>query len=122
MAEVLPRRGFLRGLATLPLIGGAVSIIGAPVRADVSVTPHLLEAYKSWLDLEYRFLTWEMAGNREVCARYRFGEGVEKRDRCEAIRGHCSAGYYSLHDEATPSTRAAIVMTAAGQDLSWGAP
>jgi hypothetical protein len=36
------RRNFLRGLATLPLIGGSVAILGKPTAAAVTVTPDLL--------------------------------------------------------------------------------
>jgi hypothetical protein len=38
MSDLLQRRGFLRGLSTLPLIGGSVALVGNPVRADVPVT------------------------------------------------------------------------------------
>jgi hypothetical protein len=33
MSDLLQRRGFLRALATLPLIGGGVTLIGNPTRA-----------------------------------------------------------------------------------------
>ena len=120
MADDLARRGFLRGLATLPLIGGAVSIIGTPVRADVPVTPDLLEAYKTWLDMEHRFLTWGMSRNPEVCARYGFREDADPRERWDAIRNHCHAGYY-CPNEAHPETRAAAVLATVGHDLTWRA-
>lgn len=35
------RRGFLRGLVSLPLIGGGVTLIGAPTAAATPVTPDL---------------------------------------------------------------------------------
>ena len=46
------RRAFLRQLASLPLIGGAVTLIGNPTAAAVPATPELLDAYEEWLDLE----------------------------------------------------------------------
>lgn len=115
----LPRRGFLRGLAALPLIGGSVSIIGAPVRAAVPITPDLLESYKTWLDFEARFLAWEMADNPAVLARYKFPAGAEKRDRWEAIRTNFSEGYY-FPNGPEPSTRAAAVLGAVG--FEWRLP
>src|ERR687886_251693 len=56
------RRAFLRGLASLPLIGGGVTLIGNPTRAAEPVTPDLLEAYASWLFYERRFLRFERFG------------------------------------------------------------
>jgi len=43
------RRGFLRNLVTLPLIGGGVTLIGNPTRAAEPVTPDLLDSYNAWL-------------------------------------------------------------------------
>ncbi|MCJ2048615.1 hypothetical protein [Methylobacterium sp. J-070] len=48
------RRGFLRGLTTLPLIGGSVALIGTPVRAAQPVTPGMLATYSAWLHFEQR--------------------------------------------------------------------
>ena len=50
------RRTFLRGLATLPLIGGSVALIGKPTAAAVPVTDALLERYTSWLIKEHMAL------------------------------------------------------------------
>ena len=61
MSGPLARRGFLRGLAALPLVGGAVTLIGQPTAAAVLATPELLEAYRNWLHMERRMLAWEMA-------------------------------------------------------------
>jgi hypothetical protein len=54
MSDALARRGFLRALAHLPLVGGAVSIIGAPTKAAVPVTEELKERYIAWLAHEHR--------------------------------------------------------------------
>lgn len=47
------RRTFLRGLATLPLIGGSVAILGQPTKAAVPVTPELIDRYVAWLACEH---------------------------------------------------------------------
>ena len=56
------RRGFLRGLASLPLIGGSVALIGSPTQAAVPTTIGLLESYESWLAWERHQLQTEMWG------------------------------------------------------------
>ncbi|MCJ2059807.1 hypothetical protein MKL09_25165 [Methylobacterium sp. J-048] len=52
MSMPLARRGFLRGLTTLPLIGGGVTLIGQPSAAAVPVTSGLLATYSAWLHYE----------------------------------------------------------------------
>jgi hypothetical protein len=56
------RRGFLRGLASLPLIGGGVTLIGNPTRAAEPVTLDLLDAYNERLFMERRMLCIEQWG------------------------------------------------------------
>jgi hypothetical protein len=56
----MPRRAFLSQLAALPLIGGGLSLIGAPHAVAEPVTPELLDAYKSWLLVEYVQLHQEL--------------------------------------------------------------
>ena len=51
-APIHDRRGFLRGLASLPLIGGGVALIGQPTAAAVPVTDDMLATYQSWLGWE----------------------------------------------------------------------
>lgn len=53
-----PRRGFLRGLASLPLIGGSVTLIGRPTAAAVPVTGGTVATYLAWLHYEQRYLMW----------------------------------------------------------------
>jgi hypothetical protein len=60
ISSILPRRGFLRGLVTLPLIGGGLSLIGAPSAVAEPVTPALLAAYRRWLQMEQYLLFEEM--------------------------------------------------------------
>src|SRR4051812_4964072 len=58
------RRSFLRGLTTLPLIGGGVTLIGKPTATAVPVTPELLDAYNEWLFVERRMLCIEQYGKQ----------------------------------------------------------
>ena len=46
---ILPRRAFLRGLTTLPLIGGAIELIGQPSAVAEPVTLGLMQNYNMWL-------------------------------------------------------------------------
>ena len=50
------RRGFLRGLTALPLIGGGVTLIGNPSAAAVMPTPGMMATYSAWLHYERRML------------------------------------------------------------------
>jgi hypothetical protein len=54
--STLPRRGFLRQLCHLPLIGGGIALLGAPTAVAMPVTPDLREAYRRWLWLEHALL------------------------------------------------------------------
>ncbi|MBN6824009.1 hypothetical protein JRF84_31075 [Methylobacterium organophilum] len=56
------RRGFLRGLTTLPLIGGGVTLIGAPTAVAEPTTRELLRAYDAWLHFERCSLKAEYEG------------------------------------------------------------
>ena len=47
------RRGFLRGLVSLPLIGGGVTLIGRPTASAVPVTDALFERYYAWVAWEH---------------------------------------------------------------------
>ncbi len=62
------RRSFLRGLVTLPLVGGSVALIGQPTAAAVPVSDGLLRNYEAWLAWERYQLHREMWG-QEVATR-----------------------------------------------------
>lgn len=97
------RRGFLRGLTALPLIGGGVTLIGNPTAAAVPPTPELLRSYSDWLQMEQRYLVAE------------HGRDFEFIDpNSPGGRYHWRA--YGTADLPTPSTRAAIVLSAVGCD------
>lgn len=48
------RRGFLRGLTTLPLIGGGVVLLGNPTGAAERPSSACVESYIAWLHYEAR--------------------------------------------------------------------
>ena len=56
------RRGFLRGLTTLPLIGGGVALVGAPFAVAEPVTAGMLATYSCWLHYERIALMYASVG------------------------------------------------------------
>ncbi|KQP53653.1 hypothetical protein ASF39_19920 [Methylobacterium sp. Leaf108] len=60
------RRGFPRGLTTLPLIGGSVALIVAPSAVAAPITDDLLDSYDAWLEYERRWLQWERHSNSDL--------------------------------------------------------
>ena len=116
------RRAFLRGLAALPLIGGSVSLIGNPTGAAVPVTGPLLDRYVDWLATEYGNALIEQDGRE---ARPEFADyAIDYRRRwcCDnrTLNPDPTSERFSLLPMTAPSTRAAVVMAAAGVDLLGG--
>ncbi len=122
MLDAIPnsRRGFLRGLAALPLIGGSVAILGKPTQAAVPVTIDLMQSYQAWLHYEHRMLSYEMAGYD-----VRLAQGIEG---CTHMNNP-GADYHFRQpytgrpltgwpDAPQPSTRAAVVLSAVGCPLA----
>ena len=111
------RRAFLRGLASLPLIGGGVTLIGNPTAAAVPVSTDLLAAYDQFLFYERRFLLQELYGHlghddlRQV---ERIVPVNTAADRFHFPRENASRG------QPQPSARAAVVLAAAGVDMAGG--
>ncbi len=99
------RRGFLRGLASLPLIGGSVALIGSPTKAAVPVTRAMLADYADWLAVERDGTLRELYGTLPGSAML---DGVPLFDR------HRAWPDMSL---SPPSTRAAVILSAAGVPL-----
>ena len=121
MTAPASRRGFLRGLTTLPLIGGSVALIGAPAAVAEPVTPRLLREYHDWLMFERSCLIREIEGG----ARTAHGpDGIYG----SALRWHRARGERRLDSEGEmmgdgvsfPSTRAALVLSAVGCDWREG--
>lgn len=120
------RRGFLRGLVSLPLIGGGVTLIGRPTAAATPITPALLRTYAGWLAVEYGEALIELdtigAADRPV----RIALAVEqfRRDWCKdsAVLNPSSGGgqRFETPPVTAPSTRAAVVLAAVGHDWREG--
>jgi len=111
----------LRALAGLPLIGGGVTLIGQPTAVAEPVTYDLLEAYKTWLQYEWRFLCWEMAMLPDLVAKHYpqvAGEPDNGKRYDEIRKIHVYVGESgSYHPSSMPaSTRAALVLSAVGCD------
>lgn len=62
MSGAASRRGFLSGLATLPLIGGSVALIGSPTAAAAPVTGGTIASYIAWLQFEQQYVRWAVNG------------------------------------------------------------
>ena len=118
------RRTFLRGLASLPLLGGSIAILGQPTQAAVPVTPELLKSYKSWLFMEHRMVSYEMAGHD--LKRSRRIEHIEWFEDTPGEEWHLQWAREGMRgpagwvDAPQPSTRAAVILSAAGVPLKGG--
>lgn len=112
------RRGFLRNLASLPLIGGGLTLIGSPTAAAVPVTPDLLDSYDAWLHFERRWLQFERFGAKGT-ERDKLADGWvflnERTGRAYSDMVRCANGGGHYHGNVAPaSTRAAVVLSAVG--------
>lgn len=114
MSEHLPRRGFLRQLCHLPLIGGGLTLIGAPTAIAAPVTEALFRRYAAWVTREHVECLAE-------ADRYRY-PGHERLDEYIEHTRLWARGMGGFQDAATdhpagpPSTRAALVLSAVGCD------
>jgi hypothetical protein len=117
MNDLLQRRGFLRGLAALPLIGGGVTLIGNPTKAAVLPSRELIETYRSWLAAEFaevhaEMTRWDYAPDEFSDCRERFtrewGRDLYHMPIDAVIDANVRNG--------APSGRAAVVMAAVGLD------
>lgn len=112
MTGLHDRRGFLRGLATLPLIGGGVALIGNPTRADEPITPALLKHYVGWLGREYG-----EAHDELLRTGFTFGQGSWGPIAYQyGYRVLATSAVNALVESAPPSSRAAVVLSAVGVD------
>ena len=106
MSDTLARRGFLRNLAALPLIGGGVTLVGSPTRAAVPVTDELLWNYSQWLSMERSLLSFERGMQTDLDRHW--------RDHALRFRLDNPAGRFHQPDTPPPSARAAVVLSAVG--------
>jgi len=121
-----PRRGFLRALASLPLIGGGVALWGRPVAAAAPVTLALMRRYRDFLSRELLTVVAEID---LIQAPWRhFGADRQEAwdladcrsflDRIPPVAFVCAEGPATRAvADAPPSTRAAVVLSAAGVAL-----
>lgn len=120
MSADLPssRRGFLRGLTTLPLIGGSVALIGAPSAVAEPVTDALLGEYADWLVYEHGSLMRELHGqdNPRAASEWqpRFGRAFDWQRARGPFRKSTPDGQTIGDGVSFPSMRAALVLSTVG--------
>jgi hypothetical protein len=110
LPEPMPRRRFLSGLLTLPLIGGAVTLNGQPTAAAAPLSVDLLESYATWLHFEAKLLKAEMRVSDP--GRYRGGFLLTDNAGGDFHRDE----YNGWQTEQHASRRAAVVLSAIGCD------
>lgn len=111
------RRGFLRGLTTLPLIGGSVSLLGAPTAAAEPISRNLLLAYSEWLRVERNRVHEELFA---LCERPDLVEFSAMPMTLEPGNRFYVPPRPEMHLPGAASTRAAIVLSAVGADWRGG--
>ena len=112
---------FLSGLAGLPLVGGSVALIGRTTAAAVPVTTALLESYRDWLAVELGETLCELAPRYQpehaaLASRFR-------REWCRetyVLNPDFGPDRFATPPTVPPSTRAAVVLSAAGVLLVGG--
>ena len=114
------RRVFLRGLATLPLIGGSVALVGSPTAAAVEFTPELATLYVAWLAREHAAA---VVAHSETHYPHLIGTG-----RIEERWTHQPMSWFPPGPSAeaavrnsSVASRAAVILAAAGVPLTGGA-
>ena len=104
------RRGFLRALAALPMIGGGVALIGAPEAVAEPITRDLLVTYADWLLMERRRLLKTL-----------YPDPAERVFARRSVIGSEAADAFHIPFDGRggspdPTTRAALVLSAVGCD------
>lgn len=112
MTAPASRRGFLRGLTTLPLIGGGVALIGAPSAVAEPVTRSMLETYSEWLRIERNLVCNELYPIMDPAIRRLAASPVRYDDPLH--RFFIPEAPLSWRDMPPASTRAALVLSAVG--------
>ncbi|KQS79950.1 hypothetical protein ASG32_24250 [Methylobacterium sp. Leaf361] len=113
-------------MASLPLIGGGVTLIGTPTAAATPVTPGLLRAYADWLAVEYGEALIELDTIGAADKPVRIALAVEKfrREWCQdngTLNPPSGGGRRFVSPPVSaPSTRAAVVLAAVGSDWREG--
>ena len=114
------RRGFLCGLVTLPLIGGAVTLIGNPTAAAIPVTDALRDRYIAWLQTELGHALIERTG-RNAPSEHADRVIDWRREWCRnnpILNPDTASDRFTLLPLAPASSRAAVVLSAAGVPIT----
>ena len=121
----MPRRGFLRALANLPLIGGSIMLLGTPSAAAVSISVDLLRKYRLFLNKELFATQIEI---ESVVSPFHFANMGFSLSDPSSWSGlpmwwptPDDSVLDSLVTQKPPSSRAAVVLSAAGLSLAAGA-
>ena len=115
--EAPPRRGFLRGLLSLPLIGGGITLIGTPSAVAEPVTLPLFERYVDWLSVELGEAIIERSVLREPV--YKAQTERWRREWCRGNGTLCGLEgqhRFLIPPAELPSARAALVLSTVGCD------
>lgn len=111
------RRGFLRGLTTLPLIGGSVALISTPSAVAEPVTRDMLDSYDAWLFYERRFFRFERYGTADgdlgYDGRFVIADTVTGKN-FDYVSLANAGGRFHGPDTAPATSRAALVLSAVG--------
>lgn len=106
MDALASRRGFLRDLVGLPLIGGGLTIIGAPIAVAAPATWEMMNEYETWLGFEHQRVATLLRPGQDL-------KGVR-------FYGPAHDWHYGRAERewrnGCPSTRAALVLSAVGCD------
>ena len=116
------RRSFLRGLVTLPLIGGSVTLLGNPTAPAVPVTDALMQRYFDWLAIELGEVMMEREGHRALPGHADLAIDY-RREWCRqnsTLNPDPTSERFRLLPMVPPSSRAAVILSAAGVPLSGG--
>jgi hypothetical protein len=127
--DLTARRGFLRSLVSLPMLGGGVALIGAPHAVAEPIITDLMQSYRRFLTAEVNLLSEELPWRKLP----QLGPRPDERDRDAYLRWCYQT--VATHDAWTASvekeraitrampvfksrasTRAALVMSAVGFD------
>lgn len=111
--EPATRRGFLRALTALPMIGGGVALIGSPTGVAAPASRDLLARYSEWLRIERDILHREMFPGVDPAVARVMSEGGA---HASVVQFFVPDGFRSWRDAPQPSTRAALVLSAVGCD------
>ncbi|TXN39957.1 hypothetical protein FV225_08090 [Methylobacterium sp. WL93] len=123
---VPPRRGFLRGLLSLPLIGGGVTLIGSPSAVAEPLTLPLMRRYVAFLAREHGHAHDELLGMLSPEERYYSGYysplSAPIAPLADKMLSHwpMDARADAMVTAAPPSTRAALVLSTIGADWREG--